>query len=646
MTASRYALAAILPFLVSVPCAQAADPPPLSNEEQRAVNQAIERGAWSLRAGQNPWGTWSVDKGPAEADRGPHWVGRTALAGLTLLECGVPADDRGILAAAQRVRESREKLAETYDLALAVLFLDRLGNPKDEGLIELFSLRLIAGQTPSGGWSYRCPVLNPLTHKQLLTVLRQMPPAGDARCSPPGTSSLTASGKPPAASDAIVTSGDYPSYNTGSPGPSGSGSPAPGNSGPSPSGSRTTTPAPVVKIPPNLANLPVLLDPKQLEKWTDPKDKTQELLTGTTDNSNSQFAILALWAARRHDLPMDRTLYLMAQRYRLTQNADGGWGYHQIAATAPPMTAVGLLGLAVGVGLAEDRTPPDTIGWVPRRGQCIRAGEGAAPEPPAVVPWTPPRAGMCIRDAEGPMPDPAPRKAGPRAGDADQARVLKGLTTLSGFIGKPIGRMQNVTPGNLYFLWSVERVGVLYNLHAIGDKDWYRWGAEILVANQSENGAWSLEGGYPGQDALANTCLALLFLKRANLVSDLSNKLPFDPQQVNKVIAERTAPPPEPAPPPPSPAQVASPAPPPPALVAARDELPPPPKVAEPEPRTNWLWLLLLIPLLILAASVSMFVWYWRQQKQEAAPEERPRKQRPKAEPAPHRKRSATRSNK
>src|SRR5260370_20043562 len=45
------------------------------------------------------------------------------------------------------------------------------------------------------------------------------------------------------------------------------------------------------------------------------------------------------------------------------------------------------------------------------------------------------------------------------------------------------------------------------------------------------------------------TCLALLFLKRANLVSDLSDKLPIDPGQLSTAIKDqsnldRAAPPP------------------------------------------------------------------------------------------------------
>ena len=52
----------------------------------------------------------------------------------------------------------------------------------------------------------------------------------------------------------------------------------------------------------------------------DPPDKGNEPLGGTTDNSTTQFAVLAIWAARRHDVPMERTLHLISRRYQTSQN--------------------------------------------------------------------------------------------------------------------------------------------------------------------------------------------------------------------------------------------------------------------------------------------------------------------------------------
>jgi hypothetical protein len=72
-----------------------------------------------------------------------------------------------------------------------------------------------------------------------------------------------------------------------------------------------------------------------------------------------------------------------------------------------------------------------------------------------------------------------------------------------------------------YFLWSLERVAVAFDLKTIGNKDWYGWGAEILLNNQQADGSWEGES----DSFWANTCFALLFLKRANLAGDLTAEL-------------------------------------------------------------------------------------------------------------------------
>jgi hypothetical protein len=44
-----------------------------------------------------------------------------------------------------------------------------------------------------------------------------------------------------------------------------------------------------------------------------------------------------------------------------------------------------------------------------------------------------------------------------------------------------------------YFFWSLERIAVALNLTTIGKKDWYNWGAEIILANQGTDGMWTGE---------------------------------------------------------------------------------------------------------------------------------------------------------
>ena len=76
-----------------------------------------------------------------------------------------------------------------------------------------------------------------------------------------------------------------------------------------------------------------------------------------SDNSNTQFALLALWAARRHGVPVDRALALVVQRFYREQHQDGGWSYSHSSNkredSSDTMTCAGLLGLVVGHTLAS-----------------------------------------------------------------------------------------------------------------------------------------------------------------------------------------------------------------------------------------------------------------------------------------------------
>ena len=66
-----------------------------------------------------------------------------------LLECGVAPNNPGIQNAAAYVRAWALKVDTTYEIALSILFLDKLGEAKDRDIIHKLALRLIAGRNPS-----------------------------------------------------------------------------------------------------------------------------------------------------------------------------------------------------------------------------------------------------------------------------------------------------------------------------------------------------------------------------------------------------------------------------------------------------------------------------------------------------------------
>ena len=136
-----------------------------------------------------------------------------------------------------------------------------------------------------------------------------------------------------------------------------------------------------------------------------------------------------------------------------------------------------------------------------------------------------------------------PTPGSPIASGTD-VHLLRGLSALARRIGKPTGEMHNRREmEDLYFLWSLERAAMLFDLLDVRGKDWYRWGAEILVVNQKKDGWWPdppFEKKPPPRIAYrATLCtsFALLFLKRSHPMRDLTAKLPFTAKELNKGIA-------------------------------------------------------------------------------------------------------------
>ncbi len=79
------------------------------------------------------------------------------------------------------------------------------------------------------------------------------------------------------------------------------------------------------------------------------------------------------------------------------------------------------------------------------------------------------------------------------------------------------GRISGVEARDpLYFLWSLERMAMIYDLRTIGDKEWYPWAAQMLVDVQQSDGSWHAPYSDP-----VGTCFALLVLRRSNLARDL-----------------------------------------------------------------------------------------------------------------------------
>jgi hypothetical protein len=346
-----------------------------------------------------------------------HARDATAMVGLALLEAGVPAGDEAIRKAAAVVRAKACKDTFNYSVSAAIMFLDRLGDPQDEPFIQALAVRVLAAQFRQGGAD-----------------------AGGWAYECPA----------PTAAEVQRLSECLKNRKE----PEGKQGPA-----------RRPQPPPKE-----------VLD--QIDALYTAQSKP--VMGGTPDNSNTQFALLALWVARRHGIPVERAFALAEQRLRATQHTNGGWGYRSGsvgAGTSPTaqMTCCGLIGLGLAHGAAALK-----------------------------------------RDLS-----------------KDEA-IRKGLKAIAGTVGVPANDLRKVPrltqPGSghiFYTLWSLERMAVLYDIPTLMGKDWHRWGAQILLVNQQADGSW--KGSYP--EGGCDTAFAVLFLKRANVAADLTERFKKDPSR-------------------------------------------------------------------------------------------------------------------
>jgi hypothetical protein len=187
------------------------------------------------------------------------------------------------------------------------------------------------------------------------------------------------------------------------------------------------------------------------------------------DNSNTQFAILGLWVAQRHGVQSRSAILAAEQYFRTTQQSDGSWAYHPNTRNwRDSMTCAGLMSLAMRYGVINGQ------GRDIRPGQPLRVHDFAVQQ------------GL---------------------------RYLAQSLDKVAIVGDRISGVEARDP--LYFLWSLERMAVIYDLKKIGNREWYPWAAEMLVETQRPDGAWT------GLGEPVSTCFALLILKRSNFAHDL-----------------------------------------------------------------------------------------------------------------------------
>jgi hypothetical protein len=168
---------------------------------------------------------------------------------------------------------------------------------------------------------------------------------------------------------------------------------------------------------------------------------------GHSDNSNSQYALLGLRAC--HDSGMILPKEVLAKAARSLRDLQGesrGWSYGPATNHAYGSMTAGAIGsLTICDYLLE-------IDW--KKDPALSAGLG----------WL--RDNFTVVDN--------PRRPGPH---------------------------------HFYYLYALERAGMLYGTDKIGPFDWYREGAAYLIRAQLDDGSWNRKP--------VDTCFAILFLRKS-----------------------------------------------------------------------------------------------------------------------------------
>lgn len=188
------------------------------------------------------------------------------------------------------------------------------------------------------------------------------------------------------------------------------------------------------------------------------------------DNSNSQFAVLALYEAQLVGAKVQEQTWRRALDYwRRTQNNDGSWGYTPGDLGYGSMTCAGVGGL-MACSLAIEEGDAQVDG-----GRIVCCGRQE------------------------------------RDDAVERALAWLGRNFSVRRNPRPRG---NGRPALYYYLYGLERTGRLSARRFIGEHDWYREGAEFLISQQdrfshSWRGSWHLE-----DRADISTSMALLFLAK------------------------------------------------------------------------------------------------------------------------------------
>jgi hypothetical protein len=197
---------------------------------------------------------------------------------------------------------------------------------------------------------------------------------------------------------------------------------------------------------------------------------------GSVNNSNTQYVLLGLHEGMSAGATVPPEVLEEIQRFYMTTQGDGGWGYHRGEDSTMTMTSAGLCGLLItGMDLNSGREKPLAGG---KFAQCGKY--------------------------------------------TDSKNVADALKWIGSALPAP-NRWEQM-PSFYYTLYGLERVGRLSGLRFLGSHDWYREGCEALMPLQNKDGSWKGRGF--DSSPVVSTSFALLFLSKGRtpiLISKLTH---------------------------------------------------------------------------------------------------------------------------
>jgi hypothetical protein len=263
------------------------------------------------------------------------------------------------------------------------------------------------------------------------------------------------------------------------------------------------------KAPPkyDAGNAPGKMKPKPVRKM--PVEKKRPGPAGG-DDSNSQYAALGIRACHDSGIVFPKDVIQLAKKWWVDSQhkEEKGQNAAQAAQQAGAAAAANKpADVASGPGAGTRGGPTNVQILGSPRGWCYQDVYGVCKGGPAYSSMTTGAVGaLCIYDYVLGI-----NWRGDKA-------VMDGLAWLA--VNWSV--TENVGPSETeggaanawlyYYLYAVERVGMLYDTKMIGAHDWYLEGAKYLLENQKGDGSWL--GSKPGQSTW-DTCFAILFLKRA-----------------------------------------------------------------------------------------------------------------------------------